>query len=50
MRAVSDKLLELDNTEWFSELFDDRRNVKMEINLGHIDYIRTLLKLNNTSK
>ena len=28
MRAVSDKLLELDNTEWFSELFDDRRNVK----------------------
>ena len=28
MRVVSDKLLELDNTEWFSELFDDRRNVK----------------------
>ena len=26
IRAVSDKLLELD--EWFSELFDDRKNVK----------------------
>ena len=28
MRAVSGNLLELDNTEWLSELFDDRRNVK----------------------
>jgi hypothetical protein len=28
MRAVSGKLLVLDNTEWLSELFDDRRNVK----------------------
>ena len=48
MRVVSDKLLELDNTEWFSELFDDRRNVKNGNKL--IDSIRTLLKLNNTSK
>jgi hypothetical protein len=28
MRTVSDTFLELDNTEWFSELFDDRRNLQ----------------------
>ena len=51
MRVVSDKLLELDNPEWFSELFDERRNAKNgEKKVGHIDFIRTLLKLNNTSK
>jgi hypothetical protein len=26
MKTVSEKLIELDNTEWYRELFNDRRN------------------------
>lgn len=47
MRVVSDKFLELDNTEWFSEVFDDRRNIKIgEKKIGSIVSRRTLIKVN----
>jgi hypothetical protein len=32
MKTVSEKLIELDNTEWYRELFNDRRMAKTKTN------------------
>ena len=45
MKTVSEKLIELDNTEWYRELFNDRRNGQNETNCVHIDFINMMLKV-----
>lgn len=45
MKTVSEKLIELDNTEWYRELFNNRCNGQTETNCVHIDFINMMLKV-----
>jgi hypothetical protein len=45
MKTVSEKLIELDNTEWYRELLKIDVMAKTETNCVHIDFINMMLKV-----
>jgi hypothetical protein len=45
MKTVSEKLIELDNTEWYRELLTIDVMAKTETNCVHIDFINMMLQI-----